>query len=150
MSLDLLEKYNRIDRFTFRGQEFAVRYAGTMAVAQGVECDTYLFENDDTRDLGIIKVQPGHHTPWQRIVGGEHTIEGYVAGRGVLLTGHTDFADARYEVDEASVGKDYVRPFEHEVPVGSIMQWAADLHIPLIASEVCYPPYADGRFENLQ
>ncbi len=29
------------------------------------------------------------------------------------------------------------------------MQWQADPNSPLEAYEICYPPYQDGRYENL-
>ncbi len=35
------------------------------------------------------------------------------------------------------------------VEIGQIMQWEASKDLDLVFSEVCYPPYKDGRFENL-
>ena len=40
-------------------------------------------------------------------------------------------------------------PFSIDVKVGDTMQWKADLNSRLVVYEVCYPPYADGRYENL-
>jgi len=30
------------------------------------------------------------------------------------------------------------------------MQWEADKEADLVAYEICFPPYEDGRYENLK
>ncbi len=42
-----------------------------------------------------------------------------------------------------------VYDFSVVIEVGQIMQWQADKKCELIAYEVCYPPYEDGRYKNL-
>ena len=107
----------------------------TCEVTHGVVCDVYAFENDDTKDLGIVTMQAGAKTPLQKVRGGDKTIEGYISGEGVLT------------VDD----KVYVFPgseqTEIEVQIGETMQWEAKTE--LVFSEVCFPPYQDGRYENL-
>ena len=39
--------------------------------------------------------------------------------------------------------------FSHPVEIGEIMQWQADENESLVVFEICFPPYQDGRFENL-
>ena len=34
--------------------------------------------------------------------------------------------------------------------IGEIMQWQADKDSPLVAYEICIPPYEDGRYENIE
>jgi hypothetical protein len=109
-----------------------------------VVCDSYEFEEDKTRDLGIIKVKPGFSTPYQRVLIGEHTLEGFMAGAGALR-----------------IVRDRVEPlgerFDCEIPGGAgycvhpgdALQWSASPASALIAFEVCYPPYEDGRFEEV-
>jgi len=41
------------------------------------------------------------------------------------------------------------KPLLIEVSIGEIMQWEADKESDLHVFEVCYPPYEDGRYENL-
>jgi hypothetical protein len=38
---------------------------------------------------------------------------------------------------------------EVAVAVGETMQWQAADEADLVVYEICEPPYADGRFENL-
>jgi hypothetical protein len=37
---------------------------------------------------------------------------------------------------------------EVEVKIGETMQWQAAPDSDLEVYEICFPPYADGRFEN--
>ena len=111
-----------------------------MQVADGVECDTYTFDNRDDVDLGIIKIQPNAKTPRQKVLNGENTIEGYISGKGKLVVerenGNVDIYDTDKDV-KVSVG------------IGDIMPWTASEDTPLVAYELCYPPYKDGRYGNL-
>jgi hypothetical protein len=143
MSNTILECFEDLDEITFFDRTYAIRMTGSMAVAEGVVCDTYIFEEDDSRDLGIIKVQTGFKTPLQRVVGGTRTSESYVAGAGHFRYGHDELT---YGVQ---IGPEVNIPFAIDMNRGNVMQWAADLGQPLVAAEICWPPYADGRFENL-
>jgi len=41
-------------------------------------------------------------------------------------------------------------PIVVTVGVGEIMQWKADKESGLAVYEICFPPYEDGRYENLK
>lgn len=47
------------------------------------------------------------------------------------------------------VGGD-VREFVIDVQIGEQMQWAAEPESDLVFAEVCFPPYEDGRYENIE
>lgn len=117
-----------------------VSFVETMDVATGVQCDVYTFTDDKTKDLGIIRIKPGAKTPLQRVLKGDKTIEGYISGKGKLTI--TSPAGERKIYD----GK---KSFSVEVKIGELMQWEADKNSELAAYEICYPPYEDGRYENL-
>jgi hypothetical protein len=123
-----------IKTFNIDGIESPVSFVETMQVADGVKCDTYTFDNRDDVDLGIIKIQPNFKTPRQKVLDGENTVEGYISGKGKLVVernyGHTDVYDT------GTNGKIKVN-----VGIGDIMQWIASEDTPLMAYELCYPPY---------
>ena len=52
------------------------------------------------------------------------------------------------------LSKEYWIQLKESVPVtvgiGELMQWEADKDLRLVAYEVCFPPYKDGRFESLK
>jgi hypothetical protein len=123
---------------TFLNQ--AVTYVETLQVKEGVEADTYSFNDDASKDLAIVRVAAGYKTPLQRIVKGEKTSEGYLEGKGTLGITHPD-------------GKHSVNTYpdspetEVSVAVNDTMQWSADMNLTFY--EICWPPYEDGRFEDL-
>ncbi len=137
---------NPIDHFTFRGETLATIFVETISVAPGVTCDVYTHPETGKRDLGIINIEPGHKTPRQRVLEGTSTIEGYISGRGRLVIEEENGERYEFPVNPTSEG------FAHEIKVGQIMQWLADPDSdePLVAFEICFPPYEDGRFENLK
>jgi hypothetical protein len=130
----------KLNRFMVDGVVEAVAFVKTEQVAEGVECDVYRFERDVTKDLGIIRIQGGHATPFQRVLQGEKTIEGHMSGDGSLYVEKPDGGGTLYETE---------RPFSATIETGDVMQWHAARGSTLIAYEICYPPYQDGRFENL-
>ena len=134
---------DRLQTFTFDGEPLRVSYQDTEHVAEGVECDVYRFEGDDTKDLGIIKVKPGFSTPRQRVLDGDRTIEGYMSGKGKLIITKPDGTIDSYSFDQDTLN------FTLNVRIGEIMQWQADTEFPLVASEVCFPPYNDDRYERV-
>ena len=86
-------------------------------------------------DLAIIAVKAHGATPLQKVLKGDKAIEGYLAGGG------------KFYLND----KEYVVPGDmstFEVRAGDTMQWHADEQ-GLLFFEICYPPYADGRFENV-
>lgn len=131
---------SHLTEFEFEGKKQKVSFIETMNVTDGVVCDVYKFDDDDTKDLGIIKVQPGYKTPLQRVLKGDRTIEGHISGDGRLIISK-DGQEKIYQPEEG-------RELKVDVKVGETMQWQAG-NEPLIAYEICFPPYEDGRYENL-
>lgn len=131
---------NKLTSFTRNGMTHKVRFVETQTVKDGVTCDIYTFPEDSTCDLAIVHVAAGNKTPLQRIRAGEKTVEGFMSGTGTLA------------VTNAS-GKSVTFTFpgdlhEVELHIGDLMQWSADTDLTFY--EICYPPYVDGRFENLE
>lgn len=134
----------KLNRFLIDGVMQPVSFVETTAVAEGVECDVYEFEGDETKDLGIIKIQGGCSTPLQRVVQGVKTLEGYISGRGFLDVVDVDETEILYDVR-----RDPKTPLVVAIGIGDTMLWHGERGSTLIAYEVCYPPYQAGRFENL-
>ena len=120
----------------------SVHFVETMQVKEGVECDVYEFIDDISKDLAIVRVKKGFKTPLQRIMLGDRTVEGFVSGTGTLTVKDSDEKSQSYSFSGSEKG-------EVEVSVGQIMQWYADGEDDLTFYEICWPPYEDGRFENL-
>lgn len=123
---------------TFQNQ--AVTYVETQQVKEGVEADLYTFNGDASKDLAIVRVAAGHKTPLQRILKGEKTIEGYLDGQATLMVTHPDNTQS-VVIYPGSV------ELETSVAVNDTMQWSADTGLTFY--EICWPPYEDGRFENI-
>ena len=122
------------------GTSQQIQFIETTTVRDGVECDIYSFENDNTKDLGIIRISPGKKTPLQKVLKGEKTLEGYISGNGCLeITKH----DGDKIIHEGKEG------LEVEVLIGETMQWIANEDSTLEVYEICYPPYEEGRFKNI-
>lgn len=137
-----MPEYQKLQTFSFEGQRFAVKYTGSNIVTAGVTCHTYSFEDDNTRDLAIVEVQPGCRTPLQRVLKGDRTIEGYMSGKGSLTVVGQTGQENVYSAEDA-------KNFPVQVAVGELMQWKSMPDSKLEFYEICYPPYEDGRFENL-
>lgn len=103
-------------------------------------CEVYEFVNDTTKDLGIVFVKAGAKTPLQKVIGGESTIEIYKEGQGILMIHDIDGLEHKYQFP-GSVKR-------VEVKIGEKMQWEAITD--LVFHELCFPPYADGRFEVVE
>ena len=136
-------KNSRIESFTYNGATLAVVFQESYEVVPGVTCDVYIHPETQQRDLGIITIEPHAKTPRQKVLGGDETIEGYLSGKGTLTITHRDGKQSVFEVGPENEG------FSHPVEIGEIMQWQADDNEGLIVFEICFPPYQDGRFENL-
>jgi hypothetical protein len=121
-----------------------VAYVETMQVKDGVECDTYSFVGDNSKDLAIVRVMKGFKTPLQRILKGTKTIEGYMNGNGTLTVTSIDGSTKTYPFIQ---GKGANPNSEIEVHIGELMQWSAKTDLTFY--EICEPPYEDERFENL-
>ena len=98
--------------------------------------------NSNNSDLGIIRILPGCKTPLQKILKGDKTIEGHVSGNGILKVISNDEKKVIYEFLHSAIS-------EVEIKIDEIMQWHAHKDSPLMVYELCYPPYEDGRYENL-
>ena len=124
----------------FEGRELAVVFVETMKVVEGVECDVYKFDGDVSKDLGIIRIKAECKTPLQKVLKGERTAEGFISGRGRLVITKTDGEQKIYNGEEG---------LSVNVGIGELMQWQAEVDSELEVYEVCFPPYEDGRFENV-
>lgn len=133
-----------IKTFNFEGKEQIVSFVETMHVTDGVDCDVYAFHEDLTKDLGIIKISPGNKTPLQKVLKGERTIEGYLSGKGKLTITKTDG-----QIKIHPVSPELKELLAVTVGIGELMQWQADKDSHLVVYEICFPPYEDGRFENI-
>ena len=143
---ELLSAYDNLTEFTFDGRAYTVAKTGEMAVANGVICDTYeVPEVDDEWDLGIIKVEPGASTPRQLVIGGTRTVEAHLAGSGWLMIA----PGLLFESPDRHVFNEDEQPGRHvDVRQGEVMQWVVGT-TGLVAAELCWPPYQDGRFLDL-
>jgi hypothetical protein len=133
-----------IEVFNFEDKVQQVKFSETMDVTTGVQCDVYSFVGDDTKDLGIIRIQPKSKTPLQRVLHGDRTVEGYVSGKGKLV-----IKRANNQIEEYEVGKNIDDKLSINVNIGDLMQWVSSDDSPLVAYEICFPPYQDGRYENI-
>lgn len=134
-----------LDTFKLDGIDRAVSFKERNDIIDGVVCDVYSFVGDDRKDLGIINIKAGKKTPLQKVLSGDRTIEGYLSGKGKLTIVKKNGGAIVYEFD----GKTELTKII-PVSVGEIMQWEADENSELIVSEIRYPPYEDGRFENIK
>lgn len=133
----------KIETFNFNGQVLKTNFEERSEVVTGVVCDVYSHPETTAQDLGVITIQPGMKTPWQKVLQGNKTIEGYISGKGKLTINHVSGSLSTFEVSPDTEG------FSYEVKIGELMQWQAAYDSVLVVFEVCFPPYQDGRFENL-
>lgn len=118
----------------------AVTYLESQLVKEGVEADLYIFNGDTSKDLAIVRVAAGYKTPLQRVLTGKKTIEGYLNGKATLTVISPD-NKLRAIVYPGN------NDLETIVEVNDTMQWAADTNLTFY--EICWPPFSEGRFENL-
>jgi hypothetical protein len=135
--------YQKLGTIYFEGELLNVNYKETVVFRPGVTCHTYEFEGDHTRDLAIIEVEPGCKTPLQKVIKGEKTVEGYLSGKGKLTV--VDRSGQQNVRTSENLGNFYVG-----VTIGELMQWEATPDSKLVFYELCYPPYKDDRFENIE
>lgn len=131
-----------LNSFVVDGEELPVTFVETMEVKEGVNCDVYTFDGDDTRDLAVIAVDKGTSTPLQRVLDGTKTTEGYIWGKAKLNIARASGEEEKWAFPGwQPVGR------QTDVHVGDTMQWTAQDDLTFY--EICEPPYVDGRFENL-
>ena len=118
-----------------------LEFEETTTVKTGVVCHVYSFPDDDSKDFGAIQVKKGHKTPLQKVMSGTKTLEVYKSGKGILTVTRTDGSTVTYHYPEDQTES-------VEVSIGECMQWEAleDLQF----YEICYPPYQEGRFQDLE
>lgn len=134
---------DRLTNFAFEEEDQRIQFEETDQVAPGVTCDVYIFVDDESKDLGIIYVEPGCKTPLQRVLLGTRTVEGFISGKGKLTITKTDAELKVYRVGNTT------KPFSIDVEIGYVIQWEAAPDSELVAYEICFPPYQKGRFENI-
>lgn len=137
-------KEQSVQSFNFEGKEQPISFIETMQVANGVSCKVYSFVDDKSKDLGIIRIKPNKRTPLQRVLKGDRTVEGYISGRGKLTITKTNGEKEVYIANGLSE-----EPIVVSVHIGETMQWEADKDSDLLAYEICFPPYEDGRYEDI-
>lgn len=126
----------RVTTFGIDGIERPVRYIETTRPNEHTECDVYAFNDSVDYDLAIVEVKSNRKTPLQRVIKGDKTIEGYLFGEGIFYLNNTEHV---FPSRESKIN----------VQVGDIMQWKAGER-GLVFFEMCYPPYVDGRFEDVE
>jgi len=131
MSVSKLKNFN----------EEPITFVETQNVKSGVVCDVYSFKKDGSKDLGIVTVSKGSKTPLQRVLKRGETIEGFLSGSGTLTITKQGGKIEKYDFSNSTP------KIEVEVEIGQTMQWEANED--LVFYEICYPPYQDGRFENI-
>jgi len=117
--------------------QVGVTYIETTLPNSATECDVYKFNNDVTRDVAVISIKPNGKTPRQRVVRGDKTIEGFISGSGDFHINDTVYQLPNPDAEVFVVSKN------------DVMQWVAGSD-GLTFYEICTPPYADGRFEDLE
>jgi len=117
----------------------SVIFIETSTVKDGVFCDIYRFDNDNSKDLGVVRVKKGHKTPLQKVLTGDKTLEVFLEGQGFLRIVESHGNEITYSFPSET------NPVE--VNVGDTMQWEATEE--LVFAEICYPPYEEGRFNNI-
>ena len=138
-------KTNKLQNFTFEGVEQEVQFTETDDnISPGVVCDIYAFVGDDSKDLGIIRIDPGCKTPLERVLRGTRTVQGSVSGDGELTITRQGGEIETYSVSDDDPSDCYV-----DVEVGDVMQWEASPESNLVAYEICFPPYEVGRYEYI-
>ncbi len=127
--------------FYYQGEHRPIELCNTEEVAAGVSCEAYEFTGETAYCLAIITMKPFARMPIQVVRGGLVTFEEVITGdEGTRLR---VLRAGKYEVVQSG-------PHIPSTPIlpSDVMQWTAG---PKGAkfSEVCWPPFEEGRFETL-
>ena len=95
----------KLKNFAVNSQPVPVTYIETMQVKDGVSCDVYTFDTDNSRDLAIVTVDKGFKTPLQKILKGNITTEGFVSGTGSLTVTQADGQVKTYTFSDNNKGE---------------------------------------------
>lgn len=137
-----LRPKTELTKVRFGGTNIQVSFVESIQINDGVKCDVYSFNGDNTKDLAIIRIGAGYSTPLQKVLDGKRTVEGYLSGIGGFMH-KRDGIERFYTNDEL----EKIRAVE--VQIGDEMQWRAGEHSNMVVYEVCYPPFKNGRFEDM-
>jgi quercetin dioxygenase-like cupin family protein len=133
---------DKIREFKFGQENWRVENNESYEVVPGVWCDNYEIVDDGERDLAVVSMEPDTSTPRQLVKTGEETVEVFTGGSGKLVVEDVNGETHEHEF-EAGFEGEYVT-----VAIGEKMQWIAGEE-GLQFTEICVPPYEDGRFENI-
>ena len=132
----------KLSKFTLDNEVLDLKYESTNEVKTGVMCDVYSVRERTDVDFAFVKMESGCSTPLQLVLGGEKTVEIHLSGAGQFFFQENEQAEP--EVFRLEDGK----PFQLTIPIGSKVRWTAETELTFV--EVCYPPYEDGRYRNLE
>lgn len=133
---------DKLKSFVVSGEILYLTYESTNEVKKGVMCDVYSVVDRTDVDFAFVTMKGGSTTPLQRVVGGDRTTEIHVSGIGQFFFQENDGAEPKlFNLEEG-------KPFALDIPVGSTVRWIAETDLTF--AEVCYPPYEDGRYIDLE
>lgn len=132
----------KLSNFTIENEILELNYESTNEVKPGVICDVYSVAGRTDLDFAFVAMQAGCRTPLQLVKGGDRTIEIHVSGTGKFFFKENERTEPK--IFELKDGK----TFNLDIPIGSTVQWIAETDLTF--AEVCYPPYQDGRYVNLE
>lgn len=112
-----------------------VSFISSSEVKKWVICDVYEFEWNNEKDLWIIYITSWNSTPKQKILKWDKTIEWIISWIWSFI----------FNWKENICNEKEQNTFE--LNIWDTMQWKADTD--LVFYEICYPPYDDWRFKNL-
>jgi len=120
-----------------------VTYTESQSIKDGVVCDVYLFVENQSKDLSIVTVSKCCCTPKQKVLKGEKTLEIYLNGSGKL------FVTSTLGIEKEHYFPNNENIQQIEVVIGETMRWHADTDSDLQFAEICWPPFAPDRFEEI-
>lgn len=132
----------------FEGSLLPVKYRQTTHIEgnPGVTCDEYNIDGDETRDLGVIKIEGGCSTPVQEVrwvQDRQRAVEKYVKGSGTLKVKNPNGETILYLVSSKSR-----MPLSVDIFPGDLIQWRADIGSKLEVYEILSPSYNENWFRN--
>lgn len=133
---------SKLNSFKLDDELLELKYESTNEVKLGVICDVYSVIGRTDLDFALVEMKSGSSTPLQLVKGGERTIEIHVSGVGQFFFQENEKAEPKlFDLEDG-------KPFKLTIPIGSKVRWIAETDLTF--AEVCYPPYEDGRYINLE
>lgn len=121
----------KLKEIVYDNTTFQTSFIETVDVKDGVKCDVYSFDSDDSKNLGVLSILAGKCSPCQRVLQGDETLQIHVSGKATLVITEVDGAKTDYKYPGA---KEVVA-----VRPGQVMQWFADEDLQYY--EICTPPF---------